>query len=355
MSASYNVISNVLHHVDADTGMCKEIVIEVGAEALQNYLKDLLSEIHQRPQKREFRIASTTTEFANALSKFFEMRSLVDEEAASPAASSLAARLLRIEEETERKYGHLKKDRRLLNKGSFLQFVFEGDDGLHYLGVKVEHQFFLDESDFSRRVGIGESHKIYKACKISFDEDGAVSSALVFDTNSSPSAYWWSDFWEMVEVRTDSYNTNIAISAVVKALGPLKKVAPSDYTVLRNASVAAFKRVGDMDFDAFVSEVIEGYELSEKAASSKFNEIVKKIRGLPAAKKFDSQFTLVPSSVSFKKLTLPLTGEISVTFNEDMSNIDDKIWASSTVDGKGVVVVEADKSALSRFKYKPMG
>jgi len=354
---SYEVISNVLHHIDAGKGTCKEVVIEVEAKALQNYLKDLLAEIQQRPQKREFVMSSKTTEFATALSGFFASRSLVAGGAASSSATSLAARLLRVEQATEKKYGHLKKkaDGTLINKGSFLQFVFEDEGVLHYLGVKVEHQFFLDESDFSRRAGIGESHKIYKACRVSFDSAGDFSSALVFDTNASPSAYWWDDFWELIEVRTDSYNTSIAVQSVVNALGPLKKIAASDYTVLRNAVVAAFKRDGEMDFSSFVSSVIECYELSDKSTISKFKEIVEKIKELPALKNFDTQFTLVPSSVSFKRLTLSLTGEISVTFDEDMPNIDDKIWSSSTTDGKGVVVVEASEAARARFKYKPIG
>ena len=70
---------------------------------------------------------------------------------------------------------------------------------VHYLGVKVEHQLFLDEVDFKRKIGLGESQKIYKACKVSFDAAGTIGSALVFDTNSRPSTYWWREFWELTE------------------------------------------------------------------------------------------------------------------------------------------------------------
>jgi len=333
---------------------CNELVINVKADALQNYLSDLLLEIQERPQRRAFKLSSDTTQFASALTTLFADRTLKNGDSASKVAEGLAKRLLNVEIKTEARYGHLKGDKRLLNKGSFLQFVFDDDSGMHYLGVKVEHQFFLDESDFSRRAGIGESHKIYKACKVSFGEQGKIGEVLIFDTNSSPSAYWWEDFWELVELRTDSYNTGLAVKAVVKALSSLKQHAPADYTILRNATVAAFRGTGIMKFDDFVSNVFGGYVLTQESAKSRFNEIVKKLRALPATKKFDGEFNLVPSSVPFRKLTLPLTSEISMTFDEDMPNIEDKIWASKTVDGKGVVVVEADEAALKKFKLKPM-
>lgn len=307
------------------------------------------------PQRREFKLESSNTEFAVALKTFFDQQSLDGSDDPREKAEGLAQRLLKKEIQAENDYGHLARDGgSLLNKGSFLQFLHNNADGLHYIGVKVEHQLFLDEKDFSRHTGIGESNKIYKACMVSFADDGVVTQVLVFDTNYRLSKYWWRDFWELEEKRSDSFNTSTAVTAVVKVLGALKKHSPSDHTILRNATVAAFKRTGSMNFTDFVKDTFDGYHIDNAEVGDRFKEIVERIRLLPSKGKFDTHFDLHPASVPYKRVNLPLTEEVSVSYNEDMPNLAEKIWASETAEGKSVVVVEATKQAASRFVFKSM-
>lgn len=222
------------------------------------------------------------------------------------------------------------------------------------MGVKVEHQGFIDEEDFKRHIGIGESNKIYKACRVSFDGVGVPSSVRVFDTNSRIATYWWHDFLELAESRTDAHNTRTAAEEVVRALGPLKRKSPSDYTVLRNATVAAFKREGTMKFDDFVETVFSSYEADSDEAQVELKQIISKIKSLPSTKNFDGQFELDPKSVPFRRVNLPLSKEVVVSYDEGMSNIGEKIWSSRTGTGKTVVVIQADEAAAKRFAFKPM-
>ncbi|MDY0954208.1 hypothetical protein SOM22_06435 [Stenotrophomonas rhizophila] len=353
--APSGAISIVLHHIDVDGKTCTESTVKVAAPDLQTYLEDLLAEISTKPQRREFDLESSRTQFAAALESFFAEQSLATSDTVRGNAEALAQRLLAKEIIAEERYGHLGREGAgLLNKGSFLQFLFRNSGGLHYIGVKVEHQLFLDEVDFSRHIGIGESNKIYKACMASFDDVGAVLSVLVFDTNYRLSRYWWSDFWELKERRSDAFNTATAVTAVVKALSSLKKHSPSDYTILRNATVAAFKQQGSMNFIDFVASTFEAYQIDDPDVAKKYVAIVDKIKALPSSKDFDTHFDLHPPSVPYKRISLPLSEEVSVSYDEDMANISEKIWASETAEGKSVVVVEATKAAADRFVFKPM-
>lgn len=349
-------ISIVLHHIDVDGNTCTESTVKANSPDLQTYLEDLLAEIENKPQRREFRLASPKTQFATALTSFFAEQSLDSSNEVQDNAEELAKRLLSQEIVAEKKYGHLGRGGAgLLNKGSFLQFLFRNIKGLHYIGVKVEHQLFLDEVDFARHIGIGESNKIYKACVVSYADDGKVDSVLVFDTNYRLSSYWWRDFWELSEKRSDAFNTSTAVSAVVGALSSLRKYSPADYTILRNATVAAFKQKATMDFTDFVEKTFDGYQIDDAEVSKRYQEVVKKIKLLPAVKGFDTQFDLHPKSVPFKRINLPLTDEVTVSYNEDIANLSEKIWSSKTAEGKHVVMVEATEAAAKRFKFKSMG
>lgn len=355
-SLSHGATSIVLHQIDVAGSTCIESAVSLSSADLQSYLAELLTEINARPQSREFGLASSTTQFAVALAKFSSGRSLTSSGAANGNAQDLAERLLRIETATEDRFGHLGKDSGgLLSKGSFLQFLFQDSAGLHYLGVKVEHQGFIDELDFKRHIGLGVSNKIYKACRVSFDDGGRPSSIRVFDTNSRIAVYWWHDFLELEESRSNAHNTRTAVEEVVRALGSLKKTSPSDYTVLRNATVAAFKREGTMKFDEFVRDVFSSYDADDEDAKAELIKVVDKIKALPTTKNFDSQFELDPKSVPFRRVRLPLNKDITVSYDEAITNIGEKIWRSRTSTGKTVVVIQADEEAAKNFAFKPMG
>lgn len=350
-STTGRILSTILHHLDIDGRTCAAATMPVDASDLERYLADLLAEIQAKPQRREYRLADLTTQFGTSLARFFSQRNLTQ----SPEAEALAQRLLRIELIAEGKYGHLNPTGTgHVKKGSFLQFMYREGGAVHYLGVKVEHQLFLDEADFKRKIGLGESQKIYKACKVSFNAAGMIGSALVFDTNSRPSTYWWRDFWELTEQRTDAHNTELAIQEVVRVLAPLKKTSPADHTLLRNAAVAAFKQDGRMNFDQFITNTFANYQPIEPGVSQTLGRMVDKMRLLPAQKNFDSQFELAPAAVPFRRVTLPLTSEISLSYEEGMPNLEDKIWASRTRDGQEVLVIEAPQATTNRFTFKAL-
>lgn len=350
-STPSRIISTILHHLDIDSRACAAATMPVDASDLERYLAELLAEIQAKPQKREYSLASLTTQFGTSLARFFAQQNLIQ----TPEAEALAQRLLRIELITEEKYGHLNlTGTGHVKKGSFLQFMYREGGTIHYLGVKVEHQLFLDEADFKRKIGLGESQKIYKACKVSFDAAGVIGGALIFDTNSRPSTYWWRDFWELTERRTDAHNTEHAIQEVVRVLAPLRRASPADHTLLRNAAVAAFKQNGRMNFDQFITDTFANYQPTEPSVSQTLRTMVDKMRLLPAQKNFDSQFELAPAAVPFRRVTLPLTSEISLSYDEGMPNLKDKIWASRTRDGQEILVIEAPQATTNRFAFKAL-
>ncbi|WP_351014406.1 hypothetical protein [Shewanella sp. AC91-MNA-CIBAN-0169] len=261
-------------------------------------------------------------------------------------------RLLDKEVETDKSYGHLSKSGKgHVKKGSFLQFLYRNGSFISYLGVKLEHQVFLDEVDFKKKIGLSVAKKIYKACKVDFDVDGIPHNVFVYDTNSKPSHYWWSDFLELKELRTNALNTETASKEVLREVDRIKKAFPRDHNVLRNATIAAFKQNGEMKYDEFVENTFGNYEPIDNDLKIKLPQIREKLDSLPEKKNFDTRFTLAPELVTFRRSSYELSKEISLTVEGGIENIDDKIWSEKTASGKELVVISSPEG-FKRFTEK---
>lgn len=336
------VVSSVLHKIDPAIDSATAIKVNAAVPDLEDYLTKLLSEIGEQSQKRSYAFASPATEFRTCLQSFYKDRDL----SVNVHAELLAKRLLKQESAAGKKYKNLNP----VTKGSFLQFVFKENAETFYLGVKVEHQSFLDEVDFLRKFGLAENRRLYKACRVSFGVNGEPDNVWVFDTNGAPAAYWWREFLELDVTRDDVQNTKLAAEAVMQVVGGIKRSFPADHTILRNATVAAFKQQTEMDYTAFVAKVFETYQPIDPSATEAIGKLVEKLKELPAAKNFDTQFTLVPAEVPYRKSKIALSPEITLTIDEGIQNLSQKIWSEVTKDGRELVVIESDQA--KRFPRK---
>lgn len=343
------IISSVLHQIDVENKDFKCIDISGDHNDLEGYLSDLLLEVNEKKEKRQYDFHRETTEFYTSLNSFFKQQDLVK----NIAARNMSSRLLDKEVDTDSRYGHLGvSGKGHVKKGSFLQFLYREDQSIFYLGVKIEHQVFLDEDDFKKKIGLAIARKIFKACKVTFNESGTPYNVFLYDTNPKPSTYWWKDFLELKEVRDDALNTKMASNEVIKVVNRLKSKHPADYTILRNSTIAAFKQKGEMKFGEFVKNTFERYEPVDPQLKNELPSIVEKLKKLPESKKFDSKFNLVPSEVPFKRSNIALSKEISLSINDGIENMEDKIWAEKSANGKKLVVIESP-DGFERFKLKP--
>lgn len=341
------ILSTVLYHIDLDNQACTSLATINEYSDLSGYLKDLLKEINIRDQRRSYEFARDSTEFFTSLVSFNVTKNL----SINPCSQKIAERLLDKEIQTDAHYGHLSASGSgHVKKGSFLQFLFREGGKLCYLGVKIEHQSFLDEDDFRKKIGLSIENKIYKACKVTWVGE-VPTSVLVFDTNSKPAIYWWREFLELKEVRDDSFNTRIASQEVVKILNSIKKEFPIDHTILRNATIAAFKQNGTMKFDVFIETTFGKYVPDNILLVDKLPSLIRNLNDLPEKKRFDTMFNLVPSEVSFNKKKVELTKEIYISFDEGINDLENKIWAEESASGQKLVVIDSPEG-FSKFKLK---
>jgi hypothetical protein len=341
------ILSSTLHHIDRNGAppSCAQVALSAEHTALSNYLEQLRDEINERPQSRAYLPISQTTEAATCLLRMAAASNLE----ADGVHQALAERLLRSELLAEDRSANFKRGRSShLKKGSFVQILYREEPeaaDVTYLGVKVEHERFLDETSFISRIGLGEDHKLYKACKIVITSAGEVVSALVFDMNATPAAYWWREMWELEPVRSDRVNTERAVTAVMKAISFIASESPPDYTLLRNATVSAFKQSTPVRFDDFVTNTFANYEPISEPLKEKLEGLATKLRRLPERNQFDGEFVPVASAVPYRQVKVKVTEGISVTYDATMDNLTNKIWSSRTRSGRPVLVIDAPDGA----------
>jgi hypothetical protein len=344
----HRIVSTVLHQIDVESKNCNLITISGDHSDLEGYLSDLLDEINEKEQKRAYDFVRETTEFYSALESYNQNRDL----STNRFASNIAMRLLDKEVETDKNYGHLSKSGKgHVKKGSFLQFLYRDGSSISYLGVKLEHQVFLDEVDFKRKIGLSVARKIYKACKVDFGADAVPHNVFVYDTNAKPSHYWWNDFLELKELRTDALNTETASKEVLREVDKLKKSFPRDHNVLRNATIAAFKQHGEMKYDEFIENTFSNYEPLDNDLKVMLPKIKEKLEKLPEKKNFDTRFTLAPELVTFRRSSYELSKEISLSIEGGIENINDKVWSEKTASGQELVVINSPEG-FKRFTVK---
>lgn len=335
-----SVISTNFYHINVDSASKNKIKTDLNNLDLEIYLETLLVEVHNKEQSRLFNLTGETTAFNSAINEISKTKALD----ANQVGEKLAERLLQKEIATDKRYGHLSAKDTHVKVGSFLQFTYTEKGQLRYLGVKVDHQVILDESDFKRRAGLGLSEKIYKAFRVDFNDKKEPSRISIYDSKSKLTRYWWHDFLELKEANTDTFNTKLACEQVIAKIGVLKKDFPQDHTILRNATVAAFKQNKEMDYVKFVDETFTNYTSQSPNFDTKKDLLISKLKELPIKKGFDTLFKLIPSAVPFRQTTYKLNQDISLVIKEGIENLDAKIWRETTVDGRELVVIETSEA-----------
>lgn len=265
-------------------------------ESFSEYIKQLISYIKENVSIREYKTRSVNTEVINSILDI--VKNKLNPEIIDQKIDVIAKRLLLKEREAQKKIASITN----IQKGSLIQaLLYEPANKKHaYLLAKVEHRDFVDDSDFSFKSGFSkDKNKIWKSCIYEIGEL-TVPEFFAKIYSDAVAKYWSDDFLELNELNSDEVNTNKAFKAIEGVLNKqVKKTAPRDYTVIRNAAIAYFKSNTHIDYSIFVKNVFENYGPVELGVE-KMQTLKNKIEELPEKHNFDRQFNSVPSIIKPK-------------------------------------------------------
>lgn len=320
------------HPIDRNLDQILKETVPKGAN-LDRYIASLVDLTTKEEDTRQFLFAHPTTEVRAAITR---IRAAQDFDA---AAETIAARLHRVEKSIADKVEHL----RGMQNGILLQSLFERDTESGILIAKVDWARFIAKGSYRDSEGIDYKPRLLKACLILFSSGDTISDVQIADTNATLSAFWWKDFLELTENRTDDSNTKAVFATFDTFLGhKLRSKHPADYIYLFNHMLGTFKRTHRFSFKSFVNHIFDGYQPQDSKLD--IQKIKQEALRLIDSKKFDGTFNLNPSVINkrFKK-TYQLTDEIELQISDSIENLAATVYGLDLEDGTKGVFVKSER------------
>ncbi len=344
-----------VHKIDYDAESFSEVEIHPNFD---NFVTELLTNINDNVVNKAYVPTSQSTQVVNDVRSIFSLLEVTEIESEEMAirvksyADDIAQRLFDKEKLKQEQIYHMGQN---VKKGSLIQAAIKNGDTYAYLLAKVEHSSFVDDSDFSFKSGFSsEQKKIWKTCILNCsieDENILVNEAKIYVSNSGK--YWADDFLELRELSTDAQNTKRAFNAIDTILTrEVKKIAPSDYTVIRNTFVGYMKREQQLDYNEMVSVILDNYD-ADTLSQECIAELKNKLMELPENKKFDRLFTVVPKEIKARVKQLYKVNEgIEIKVNDFVQDIKQKISAEEdvTTGAKYIRIMTNNEDVYQQFK-----
>lgn len=304
-----------LHHLKHELENPESVDIDKESDDLREYIIRLIEDIKNRNSKRKFEFRSHKTEVRSAITDFINDKYL-------EASETNSNRLLKVEKNTQKTIEKLKTN---IQKGSLFQAVIENEDSTKIIIIgKADHSDYLDASDLKVHDGMPWNKRIFKSFLAIVTPEGFVDEVLVSDTTSTLSRYWWNDFLELSEIRTDKVNTKSFLERIERwVLNPIKETFPSDHIVLKN-SVSGFFQSNDIfDLDILYETVFKNYTpKNEKLPISKLST---KLLEIPIKYNLDTQFTIDKNEIKKKSRNIVVLNEsleLTVKGGADLRDIE---------------------------------
>lgn len=321
------------HKIDISTDTIENITHEVIGTDFEPYLKELIQQVSNDANSRNFEFLSETTEIRVLISSMLNGSKFED------YCSGASKRLLTHEKTAQEGIIQMGKE---IQKGMIILAIVSKDHQKGFFICKAEHLDFLDENSFKRTRGLPIKKKLFKAFLTTVNTDKSIESVLVYDTNPVMSKYWWQDYLELKPVFTDSHNTKSAFEAIDnKLFQPIKKKHLSDYTCLRNSSVRYFRSKEEFSLEGFIQDILEGYPPIDTDLS--IEGLKEKIRAFPEKYKFDNRFTIDKKEVTARqKTTVRLNEHLDLIIKSDI-DLANTIIPVEDPDGQKYIKIKSEE------------
>lgn len=264
-------------------------------ESLNPFIQDYFEYVQKDERKKSFQVKDTSLVVADAISRIVMQKDSFEE-----MSNRVAEKLLEAEKMVEGKIYPMDTH---VRKGSLLQAVFLMDDETYrYLIAKVEYSQWFDGANLSTSYGFSEDKKnIWKYALFNIYE---INDHIIFDDvkvyNDTKAKYWTVSFLELDEKRDDAKNTYKAYQAVDTELkSAILPHSKRDYVCLSEKLQETMNTPHELSYIECVDSLMDSYD---PAVEEIQKDVIKEsLMALPSRKKFDSNFQVIPSSITNKR------------------------------------------------------
>lgn len=339
---AFNNLYTIYFTVDIEQNLSEENVDTNFNAHMLTFVEDKLSTLYFSEANREYSKINDTTEVVSMLNQIIINENNVERKIASKI---IANRLLREEISVQARISQLNRE---VQRGGLIISYFEYNEEKYISIIKVHYIDFYEESTFEENRGLPKKDVILKTCITKIEN--SLTSIEFFLSDSTKikgegsAKFWWNDFLELKEIRSDKDNTKESFEQIE---GLLKKEFYTnhreDFWYLKNNLIAYYRlseqfsftvmmdsTIGDLDLKLLIDKTDEEKEIFKNSLKEKLQRVCSDSRG---NRRFDTEFTIDKKEVKAKiktKITLMpnvdlnLLGEVEDFRTKIIPSIDDQ-------------------------------
>lgn len=338
---SFNNIYSVYYTIDTEQNAVSENINEEFNSHMVLFIEDKLARLYFSDKNREYLKVNNTTEVVNMLNQII----INENDDRKLASETIANRLLREEISVQARISQLNRD---VQRGGLIVSYFEFNHEKYIAIVKIHYIDFYEEATFEENRGLPKKDVILKTCITKIENDSTEEQFLLSDSTKKQgegsAKFWWNDFLELKEIRSDKENTKESYEQIEQIL---KKEFYTnnreDFWYLKNNLIAYYRLSEQFSFTSMIDSTIGDFNLkllNEKnddeketfkaSLKSKFQNTCFDSRG---NRRFDTEFTIDKKEINARvktKITLMpnvdlnLLGEIEDFQTKIIPSIDDQ-------------------------------
>ncbi len=236
-----------------------------------------------------------------------------------------------------------------VKRGLLVQALQQYDGNLYYLLAKIEYDKFIEEDVWEMRMGLPLEKHVLKSCLFKIEEKTITDDIRVYDSNPSIARYWWDDFLELDEKRTDEENTRRVERVLENELAKLiENVSYFDHSDLIDRLRQYYRTHRYFDFEEMINEVFNTYKPKNKKI--KMEKVIDSLRSLPEKKKFDLRFPLIHDQLRDKiRFIFNPHDKIELHLKDYLENLKNIIKTEIDESGDKWLKIRIDDRTYKRF------
>lgn len=331
------ILSKSLFHIDLEKNAIN--LREIDNIDANNYIEILANEILNSDIHKKYKIRNENTQVIKSII-------LMSKSSDSDEFYQIANRLLDVEMRTQANIEHLGTK---IRKGSLIQALFDMNNEKYFLISKIDSDKYLDEASLKERSGLRYSDKAYKNCIVKINPNEEIGYIYILESQSRTTKYWYDDFLELTEVRSNKYNTKSTFDIIENILKRKFKDNKSDLTMYRNQLLGYFKNNEHYEMNKCLEHVFGDIDNDENLIKVKG-----KIIEASKTNELDTQFKIESDAINKRKWKEKkvVNEAIDLLIKDPIENIENTIETYTEAGRKYLKIEVTDEDTYQSFNWK---
>lgn len=349
-------------------GVGRAVKRKVNADDALDFIDNLINTIEASNETREYIVVSLESEVVSSIMRICTSYKAFSQSAPTADTTDfnektrnvsydlifqrIAEKLLRAQLECQKKHVGINRPQR----GNLIQTLVDKNDSYDFIVALIDSKRFIDENDLKYKTGMLEGKEnTLKCAKFTIDKESFnINKILLSDTTNKIPEYWYYDFLDLQETRSDIKNTKCAYDSLSGIIDQsLKTKFKPDCQEIKNALNVFFVHNECFSIEGCVDYLLNNYEPIDNKWDK--NELKNKLLHCNSDNIFDNNFVINDKDIKNKlqNIKYPVNSNIELKIKRPIECLNESIYADESPTGEKVLVLtNVDVNTLKKFNFK---